>query len=261
MQPHPVLSHHYQTAEEKPAFVQNLFDAGAPYYDRTVGWGSFGTGLRYRKAAEQRAGLRAGLRLLDAAAGTGLMTEAAIQLGVSPADITCLDPSPGMLAVARSKFAVDTVVASADAIPLPDASFDFVTMGYALRHVGSLEDTFREYFRVLRPGGKILILEITKPAGGFGAWCFRRWFRDIYPALTRVFTRNRDAQKMMLYYWETMDTVVAPEAILDAQRAAGFSRTRRHVVGRIFSEYTAVKHVASRATPAGSPPSSPAGPQ
>lgn len=241
MQPHPVLTEHYQTADEKQAFVKSLFDAGAPYYDRAEGWGSFGTGLYYRQSAERRVGLRSGLRLLDAAAGTGLMTAAAIQLGVSPADITCLDPSPGMLAVARSKFAVATVVASADAIPLPDANFDVVTMGYALRHVDSLEGTFREYHRVLRPGGKVLLLEITKPEGGLGAWCFRRWFRDIFPALTRLFTRNRDAQKMMRYYWETMDAAVAPATILAALRSAGFTDTRRSVLGGVFSEYTAVK--------------------
>jgi demethylmenaquinone methyltransferase/2-methoxy-6-polyprenyl-1,4-benzoquinol methylase len=241
MQPHPILPQHYRTAEEKPAFVQHLFDAGAPYYDRTVGWGSLGTGTMYRKMAERRAGIKSGIRLLDAAAGTGLMTEAAIALGVSPQDIVCLDPSPGMLAVAREKFSVNTVIASADDIPQPDGSFDFVTMGYALRHVASLEGTFREFFRVLRPGGKLLILEITKPSHRVGAWWFRLWFRDVYPALTRLFTRNRDAQKMMRYYWETMDAVVPPESILQAMHASGFSSVHRHVVGRIFSEYTGVK--------------------
>jgi demethylmenaquinone methyltransferase/2-methoxy-6-polyprenyl-1,4-benzoquinol methylase len=87
-----------------------------------------------------------------------------------------------------------------------------------------------------------LILEITKPANRFGNWWFRWWFRDMYPALTRLFTRNRDAQKMMRYYWETMDAVVPPEAILDALRVVGFDQVSRHVVGRIFSEYTATKH-------------------
>jgi demethylmenaquinone methyltransferase/2-methoxy-6-polyprenyl-1,4-benzoquinol methylase len=143
MQPHPVLTHHYRTAEEKPVFVQHLFDAGAPFYDRVVGWGFLGTGTMYRKMAQRRAGVAPGMRLLDAAAGTGLMAEAAIQLGVTAHDIVCLDPSPGMLAVAREKLSVQTVVASADAIPLPDDSFDFITMGYALRHVASLEGTCR----------------------------------------------------------------------------------------------------------------------
>jgi len=241
MQPHPVLTQHYQSVEQKPVFVQQLFDAGAPFYDRVVGWGFLGSGLLYRKMAQRRAGVAAGIKLLDSAAGTGLMAAAAIQLGVRPADIVCLDPSPGMLAEAKKKLAVETVVAPADAIPLADGRFDFITMGYALRHVASLDGTFAEYARVLRPGGRVLILEITKPGHRLGAFWFRLWFRTIYPWLTRVFTGSGDAQKMMRYYWETMDAVVPPESILAALRTVGFTDVRRHVVGRIFSEYTATK--------------------
>ena len=244
MQPHPVLPQHYQDAAQKPVFVRNLFDAGAPFYDRVVGWGFLGSGVMYRRMAQRRAGIAAGTRILDAAAGTGLMAQGALGLGVAPADIVCLDPSPGMLAEAKKKLSVQTVVASADSIPLPDAAFDFVTMGYALRHVASLEGTFAEYFRVLRPGGRVLILEITKPANRFTRALFRLWFRDIYPFLTWLFTGSRDARKMMRYYWETMDAVVPPAEILAALRAAGFTDVHRHIVGGLFSEYTARKPAA-----------------
>jgi len=241
MQPHPPLTAYYGTSDEKRDFVQVLFDQGAPFYDRVVGWGFLGTGVTYRRMAQRRAGLERGLKLLDAAAGTGLMAEAAIKAGVAPADIVCLDPSSGMLAVAREKLQVEIIQATADAIPLEDASFDFVTMGYALRHVADLEATFREYARVLRPGGRVLILEVTKPENRCGAWLFRLWFRNLYPALARLFTGSEDARRMMRYYWETMDTVVPPATILDALRAAGFIRVRRRVVGAIFSEYFAAK--------------------
>ena len=243
MQPHPVLPHHYRTAEEKPEFLRGLFDAGAPFYDRVVGWGSFGTGLPYRRTAERRAGLKAGMRLLDAAAGTGLMAEAAIQLGVRPEDIVCLDPSAGMLEVTRAKLKVETVVAPADAIPLESGQFDFITMGYALRHVASLQGAFSEYLRVLRPGGSVLILEITKPAHPLANAVFRAWFGSVYPALTGLFTRSREARAMMRYYWETMDTVVPPATILAALQEVGFTEVKRHVVGGLFSEYTARKAV------------------
>ncbi len=241
MQPHPVIPKHYQTPEQKPTFVRNLFDAGAPYYDRVVGAGFFGSGLRYRRAAQRRAGLRAGMKLLDVAAGTGLMARAAIGLGVKPEDVLCLDPSPGMLAVAKQKLSVETVVGSADALPLPDRQFDFITMGFALRHVASLESTFREYHRVLRPGGRVLVLEITKPTPPLEAWLFKLWFRTLYPWFTRLITFNRDAQRMMSYYWETMDAVVTPPKIMEAMRVAGFSFVRRRVVGRVFSEYSATR--------------------
>ncbi len=104
-----------------------------------------------------------------------------------------------------------------------------------------LETTFREYRRVLKPGGKVLILEVTKPASGFGNFFFRLYFGRIYPALTQLFTRSRDARDMMRYYWETMDACVPPERVLEALRAAGFAKVDRIRMGGIFSEYTAVK--------------------
>jgi demethylmenaquinone methyltransferase/2-methoxy-6-polyprenyl-1,4-benzoquinol methylase len=241
VKPHPVLAHRYGSEEDKPAFVQSLFDAGAPYYDRVTGWGFLGTGKAYRRMAQNRAGVGPGLKVLDCAAGTGVMAEAAMRLGVSADDILCSDVSPEMLEVAKSKLSVRTLVASADSLPLEDGQFDFVTMGFALRHVASLETTFAEYFRVLRPGGRVLILEITIPENRFARGCFRLYFRDIYPALTRLFTGSRAARDMMRYYWETMEAVVPPESILEVLRSTGFTEVKRNVVGGVCSEYTARK--------------------
>jgi demethylmenaquinone methyltransferase / 2-methoxy-6-polyprenyl-1,4-benzoquinol methylase len=150
--------------------------------------------------------------------------------------------------VTKKKLNVTTIVGTADAIPLENDRFDFLTMGYALRHVESLEKAFKEYFRVLKPGGRVLLLEITKPANRFAAAWFKFWFRSFYPAFTRVITGSREAQEMMRYYWETMDIVVPPEAIVAALKAAGFEEPKRYVLGGIFSEYSAVKP-ASAQTP------------
>ncbi len=169
-----------------------------------------------------------------------MAVESAKILGTAE-NITCLDPSEGMLAVARKKLAARFVVGRAEALPFPDRSFDFLTMGYALRHVLDLEVTFREYARVLRPGGKVLILEVTKPAGRFSEFFFRMYFGRIYPALTQLFTRSRDARDMMRYYWETMDACVPPESVLAALKAAGFTEVKRQSSLGLFSEYSAVK--------------------
>lgn len=241
MVPHPPLTEHYASTEAKPAFVNRLFDAGAKHYDGVVDWGFLRSGSYYRRWVQERHGLKPGMHLLDVACGTGLVAVEAAKILGTAENITCLDPSEGMLAVARTKLPAKFVVGRAEALPFPDRSFDFLTMGYALRHVTSLEETFREYHRVLRPGGKVLMLEVTKPANPVANFFFRVYFGRIYPALTQLFTRSRDARDMMRYYWETMDACVPPDTVLAALRAVGFTEVKRIRMGGLFSEYSATK--------------------
>ena len=240
MLPHPTLATHYSTPEAKPEFVNQLFDKGAKHYDGVVDWGFLRSGASYRRRTLRQHGLRPGDHLLDVACGTGLVAVEAAKILGTAENITCLDPSAGMLDIARSKLAANFVQARAEKIPLADNSFDFLTMGYALRHVTSLEETFLEYRRVLKPGGKLLILEVTKPAGRVGGFLFRLYFGRIYPFLTRLFTRSDDARNMMRYYWETMDACVPPALVLQALTAAGLTAVQRKVNGGLFSEYTAI---------------------
>jgi demethylmenaquinone methyltransferase/2-methoxy-6-polyprenyl-1,4-benzoquinol methylase len=241
MVPHPTLPGRYPTPEAKPDFVNRLFDQGAKYYDGIVNWGFLHSGSFYRRWVQRRHGLKPGAHVLDVACGTGLVAVEAARILGSAENITCLDPSEGMLAVARRKLAAKFVQGRAEALPFPDQSFDFLTMGFALRHVMDLEQTFAQYHRVLRPGGKVLILELTKPTTRFGNFLFRLYFGRMYPALTQLFTRSRDAREMMAYYWETMDACVPPENVLAAMRSAGFADAKRVRMGGMFSEYTGVK--------------------
>ena len=241
MTPHPTLTRRYTTPEAKPVFVNRLFDRGASHYDGIVNWGFLYSGSFYRRWVQKRHGLKPGHRVLDVACGTGLVAVEAARILGSAENITCLDPSSGMLAEARKKLAATFVQGRAEALPFPDNSFDFLTMGYALRHVMDLETTFREYHRVLRPGGTVLILEVTKPSGAVGRFLFRLYFGRIYPALTQLFTRSRDAREMMAYYWETMDACVPPAEVLAAMRAGGFANAKRVHMGGMFSEYTGRK--------------------
>lgn len=241
MLPHPTLATHYASTEAKPEFVNRLFDKGAKHYDSVVDWGFLRSGASYRRWTQQRHGLRPGHHLLDVACGTGLVAVESAKILGTAENITCLDPSEGMLAVARTKLPARFVLGRAEQMPFADNSFDFLTMGYALRHVTSLEATFCEYHRVLKPGGKLLILEVTKPTGRISGFFFRLYFGRIYPFLTQLFTRSRDARDMMRYYWETMDACVPPASVLDALRAAGLTEVKRNTALGLFSEYTAVK--------------------
>jgi demethylmenaquinone methyltransferase/2-methoxy-6-polyprenyl-1,4-benzoquinol methylase len=181
--PHPALTEHYSSTEGKPAFVNRLFDAGAKYYDGVVEWGFLRSGSFYRRSAQGRHELKPGDHVLDVGCGTGLMAVEAMKILGTAENITCLDPSEGMLAVARTKLPAKFVQGRAERMPFDENSFDFLTMGYALRHVTSLEATFREYHRVLRPGGKVLILEITKPSGQVGNFFFPPLLRSHLPGV------------------------------------------------------------------------------
>lgn len=241
MIPHPVLENRYTRPEDRPGYVKQLFDEGAEHYDPICNWGFFGTGNLYRKDAQRRHGLKPGMKLLDVASGTGLMAVAAAELLGYDKDITCVEPSDGMIRVAKSKLHANFIQSGAESMPLPDSEFDFLTVGYAMRHFADLESTFREFHRVLKPGGKVLVLEVTRPDSGIGSAIFRLYFGKIYPWFSRLLTRSAKAEEMMVYYWETMDTCVRPEKIQDAFKAAGFTEVKRRAIFNVFSEYSAVK--------------------
>ena len=94
---------------------------------------------------------------------------------------------------------------------------------------------------MLRPGGRLLVLEITKPAGRVGAAVLKAYMRSVVPAIARVVARQRDTAELWRYYWDTIEACIPPESVLAALRAAGFEDSKRHVELGIFSEYTAVK--------------------
>ena len=241
-QPHPPLSPHYQSLDQKQSFLRDVFDRSAPYYEGIASWGFFGTGGRYRRWALQRAGLKPGMKVLDVATGTGPTARAIAAVTKAPSEIVCVEPSRGMLLESRKLLPEATYLqAGADDLPLANDAFDFLTMGFALRHVNSLDGTFREYHRVLKPGGKVLILDVTKPENAFGIALWKLYFRDLMPRLTRMFTRSRDASYLMSYYWETMEQMIPPKEVLASLEGAGFKDVTRTLSLGCFSEYEANK--------------------
>lgn len=243
--PHSVLADHYQDAAEKQTFLRRIFDDAAPHYEPIARLGFFGSGQWYRKDALRRAGLRPGMRVLDVASGTGPTARAIRDVIGDEALITCLEPSSGMLAESRKTLRCRHIQATAEAMPLEDLSFDFLTMGFALRHVDDLEEAFREYRRVLRPGGKALILELTIPQNPIARFFLKLYFKHTLPFVVRLFTGSKQAALMMWYYWDTMETVVPPEVVVQALRQAGFARVERRVSIGLFSEYEATREIST----------------
>ena len=238
--PHPKIATRYAQDGDKSAYLRLLFDRGAPHYDRINGFGFLWTGGLYRRRCLRKAGLRPGMNVLDIACGTGPVTRAILDVLRGSGTVVGVDPSPGMLAVATQR--VPTAQfreGHAEAIPAEAASADFLSMGFALRHVTELESAFREYRRVLRPGGRVLVLEVSRPRTRLGLVVARTYFRDILPWLTQLFTGSRDAREMMSYYWETILACVPPDTILAALRAVGFTDVQRRTELGIFSAFTA----------------------
>lgn len=241
LQTDPQLRRYFANEEERRLTTRRLFDSAASGYDRAENITALGSGPWYRRRALQRSGLAAGMTVLDVAAGTGLVAREAHHIIGSAGRLLALDPSPGMLDELRKKLDVETIEAYAESIPLPDAHVDFVSMGYALRHVGDLEQAFGEYHRVLRPGGNACVMEITRPRSTLGRMLMRIYIRGVVPLLSRVARCHPDVSMLWEYYWDTIQAAVEPERVLEAMRRAGFEDVRCSLTMGVFREYVGRK--------------------
>lgn len=238
LSPHPPLGDYYGEPAERERFVRNLFDRTAHWYDDINDMLSFGSGGRYRRDALARNGLTSGMRLLDVATGTGVVAREA--LTITP-HVIGADASIGMLLAGRSRQHMPIVQSVGERIAVRDASFDMIVTGYALRHFADLHTVFTEYRRILRPGGRVLILELTPPRSRVSYAALHVYMNRLVPFLARLRSGDREVATLMHYYWDTIAACVPPEKILDALRLAGLHDVKRHVAYGIFSEYCGVR--------------------
>jgi demethylmenaquinone methyltransferase/2-methoxy-6-polyprenyl-1,4-benzoquinol methylase len=165
-----------------PDQVRTMFDRIAPIYDVMNRAMTAGLDRRWRRLAAQ-AVVRPGERVLDACCGTGDLALAAREAGGL---VTGLDFSAQMLARARRKSSeVEWVEGDLLALPFPDGGFDAATIGFGIRNLPELEAGLRELVRVLRPGGRLACLEITRPRGPLRPF-FHLWFDGLVPLAGKV---------------------------------------------------------------------------
>lgn len=243
--PHPPLPDYYGESERRETFVRDLFDRTARHYDGVNTLLSLGSGRRYRREALRQAGLAPGMRMLDVATGTGLLAREAMGILGADGTLVGLDPSAGMLAEWRRCLGPDPALlrGQAEALPIADAAFDFVSLGYALRHMSDVGVALAEFFRVLRPGGRVLVLEKLRPRRRLTHVVARAWFGAIVPALSR-FSRGGNGAEMrtlMRYYWDTVEHCIPPETILAAMAEAGFEDVACDRQLDMFGAYTGRK--------------------
>jgi len=186
------------------------------------------------------------MRVLDVAIGTGLVAREEVEITGNPKLVLGLDPSIGMISEARRALpAIRAVLGVAEELPLADGQFDFLSMGYALRHLSDLSVTFQQFLRVLRPGGRLCVLEISRPKNALRRGAMKAYMRWIVPAITRLTTRHADSQLLWQYYWDTIEACVPPETVIAALAAAGFTDVTHHYELGLFSEYVARKPAES----------------
>jgi demethylmenaquinone methyltransferase / 2-methoxy-6-polyprenyl-1,4-benzoquinol methylase len=239
--PHRPLTDYYQTEQDRQAYLRKIFDETAPDYDRIESMLAWGTGARYRRDALVRAGLKPGMKVLDVGVGTGLVSAQACVLTGDPALVTGVDPSPGMMAASKLPKTMTLVEGRAESLPFPDQHFDFLSMGYALRHISDLSVAFTEFARVLKPGGRVCVLEITQAKGPFGRWALKTYMRSVIPLLTRFVAGQKNTTTMWRYYWDTIEACAPPERVMATLSAAGFKGVQQHLELGIFSEYTGTR--------------------
>jgi demethylmenaquinone methyltransferase / 2-methoxy-6-polyprenyl-1,4-benzoquinol methylase len=200
--------------------VRAMFDRIARVYDRMNSVMTAGMHHRWRERAADLARVAPGSRALDVGTGTG---DLAIELARRGASVTGLDFAPAMLDVARSK-APDIAFERGDALALryEDGEFDAVTVGFGARNFSDLDRGLREMARVTKPGGRVVVLEITTPQRPPLSWFFRLWFDRAVPALGRL-AGDRDAYT---YLPSSVRRFPGPEELARRLRAAGLDDVR-----------------------------------
>jgi len=229
----------YESGSLAPNEVRRLFDRIAPVYDAMNRIMTAGLDRKWRRLTVE-AVVQPGDRVLDACCGTGDLAVAAEREG---GIVTGLDFSPAMLERARRKSdTVEWVEGDLLALPFDDGSFDAATVGFGVRNVADLEAALCELRRVLRPGGRLAILEITQPRGILRPF-FSLWFDRIVPLLGKVLPGG----KAYTYLPASVQRFPGAENLAALLGQQGFERVRITLLGgTIVALHSAVASEESR---------------
>jgi demethylmenaquinone methyltransferase / 2-methoxy-6-polyprenyl-1,4-benzoquinol methylase len=211
-----------------------MFDRIAPIYERMNTVMTAGLDARWRRDAVRATGLRAGMSAVDLACGSGSLTRLLGEAVGPSGSAIGFDVSEAMLREAASRAGSSSIryeLGDALALPLEDATVDAATIAFGLRNVADYRACLAEMARVTRPGGRVVILEIATPSGGFGRWVAELWFRRIVPLIGRV----AGGGSAYGYLPESVRRYPPPEAIAEYLRAVGLAgvRWRRLALGMV----------------------------
>ncbi len=225
-------------AADKAQRVRRMFASIARRYDLNNRLHSFGRDQAWRRAAVGWSGLQAGERVLDAACGTGDLAEAFARAGA--ASVTGIDFTPEMLELARAKarrprrrgaaaIAEPRYIAGdVTALPLDDASFDIVSIAFGLRNVADPGAALREFRRVLRPGGRAVILEFARPRLRLVRAVNAIYCDRIMPFTAALLAGDRSGAYR--YLPRSVRTFLHGPVMIDLLQQSGFERIEQHAL-------------------------------
>ncbi len=199
-----------------PGDVSAMFDQVAKNYDRTNDLLSFYQSRLWRRAVRKAVNPLAGQRILDVAAGTGTSSKALLVPG---GEVVAADFSKGMIEQGKKQHP-ELLFVFADAMKLPfqASEFDAVTISFGLRNVENYQTALKEFHRVLKPGGKLVVCEFSKVRGPIGL-LYKFYLRFVLPIVARVFSSNPEAYT---YLSESIEAWPSQKELEQNIRSAGF---------------------------------------
>ena len=213
--------------EEKQRAIRSMFDAIAPRYDLVNRIMTFRMDVRWRRRAVRSLALPAASTVVDLACGTGDLCRELVRHDLRPVGV---DLSLGMLQSART----DAALVQGDALhlPFPGESVDGLTCGFALRNLVDLDGSMREMARVLRPGGRIALLEVAEPESAFLRWGHGVYFGRVVPRIGALLS---DAEAYR-YLPRSVAYLPPPDQLVALVQAAGFPDASRTLLSAGISQ-------------------------
>jgi len=215
---------------DKASKVADVFHSVAAKYDIMNDLMSFGVHRLWKRFAIDCSGVRPGQKVLDLAGGTGDLTAKFSRIVGDKGQVVLADINDSMLKVGRDKLRdlgvvsnVEYVQANAQALPFPENTFDLVTIAFGLRNVTDKDEALRSIYRVLKPGGRLLILEFSKPGNELLSKAYDFYSFNLLPTMGKVVANDSESYK---YLAESIRMHPDQDTLKGMMDTAGFEQTQ-----------------------------------